>query len=361
MRFGIFYIVQLHESRTEEQALREALKEIELADQLGIDEVWLGEHHFSRHGLLSGIFSFASHVAARTKRIRIGTAIVVLPFHNPIVVAAEAATLDILSGGRLDLGVGSGYQRQEFEGMGVNIEESRDRFREGLDVILQAWTQETLTYHGKFTNVDDLWVIPKPLQKPHPPLYIAVSTSPASVEYAASRSIPIIVGGPTAAMGRATQVVKLWQDKMDELGQDHSQIDLPVSSSIYVAPTMEEAENDLVGLENFSMNILAKIGSPADKNGVLPPGYESWSTRQRDREMRADSARSGILPLRGTPDVVAERIAVMRERGINRIFGTFGAPGLPHEKVMRSIEMFATQVMPQFREEPTEVLASTGD
>ena len=196
MKFGMFHIVQLHESRTVQEALSEAVEQIVLAEELGLEEARLGEHRFSRHGLLSGIFSFVGHVAARTLRIRIGTAVVVLPFHNPILVAEEAAMLDVLSGGRLDFGVGSGYQRQEFEGLGVNVEEGRERFREHLEVIKRAWTEETLTFHGKYTNVADLWVIPKPLQKPHPPLYIAVSTSPASVGYAASQNIQIIVGGP---------------------------------------------------------------------------------------------------------------------------------------------------------------------
>ena len=99
-----------------------------------------------RHGLLSGIFSFAGHVVARTKRLRIGTAVVVLPFHNPIVVAEEAAMLDVLSGGRLDLGIGSGYQRMEFDGLGVDVEESRARFREAIDVMIKAWTEEKLTF-----------------------------------------------------------------------------------------------------------------------------------------------------------------------------------------------------------------------
>ena len=179
MKFGLFHIVPWHESRTQEQALREALEQIELADQLGIDEVWLGEHRFSRHGLLSGIFSFLGAVAARTKHVRIGTAVVVLPLHNPILVAEEMAMIDVLSGGRLNFGIGAGYQRQEFDGIGVDIEESRDRFYEAVDVIIEAWTTESLTYHGKYTNVDDLMVMPKPLQKPYPPLFQAVSTSPA--------------------------------------------------------------------------------------------------------------------------------------------------------------------------------------
>jgi len=352
MQFGIFYIVQWHESRTQEQALREALEQIELADQLGIDEVWLGEHHFSRHGLLSGLFSFAGHVAARTRRIRIGTAVSVLPFHNPIVVAEEAAMLDILSGGRLNFGVGSGYQRQEFDGLGVPIDESRARFREAIDVITRAWTEETLTYHGQFTHVDDLWVIPKPLQQPHPPLYMAVSTSPASVEYAASRNIPVIVGGPTDVMGQAPQVVQRWREQMEKYGHPHAHIDPPVAKSIYVAPTMEEAETDPIGREDFSLRILAQIGSPIGKDGTAPPGYETWLNRQKDRERAQDPGHAGLPPLRGTPEVVSERLKIVQEQGIHRIFGSFGFPGLPHDKVLRSIEMFATQVMPHLREAP---------
>ncbi len=183
MKFGLFTIVPWHESRTQEQALREALEQIELADQLGLDEVWLGEHRFSRHGLLSGIFSFLGQVAARTSHVRIGAAVIVLPLHNPILVAEEVAMLDVLSGGRLNLGIGSGYQRQEFEGLGIDMEESRERFVEAVEVMTRAWTEETLTYHGKFTNVDVLWVLPKPLQKPHPPIFQAVSTSPRAFSF----------------------------------------------------------------------------------------------------------------------------------------------------------------------------------
>ena len=359
MKFGIFTIVPWHERVSQEQALKEAMEQIELADQLGIDEVWLGEHRFSRHGLLSGIWSFLGHVAAQTKRIRIGTAVIVLPLHNPILVAEEAAMLDVMSGGRLDFGIGAGYQRQEFEGIGVDINESRDRFQEAVDVIIKAWTEEKLTYHGKYTNVDDLWVLPKPVQKPHPPLFQAVSTSPASVEFAASRQIQVIAGGPTDIMGQAPQVIRLWREKMEQYGHAHAHIDPPMSKSIYVAPMMEEAEKDAVALEGFSSRILssigrngAPIGLPMDKDGNVPPGYEAWTNRQRDRDRRDDPGHAGLPPLRGTPEVVIERLKQTQEAGISHIFGEFGYTGLPHEKVMRSIEMFATQVMPNFREVP---------
>lgn len=359
MKFGLFTIVPWHESISQEQSLNEALEQIELADRLGLDEVWIGEHRFSRHGLVSGIWSFLGQVAARTKRIRIGTAVVVLPLHNPILVAEEAAMVDVLSGGRLNFGIGSGYQRQEFDGVGVDINESRERFHEAVDVITKAWTEERLTYHGKFTNVDNLWVLPKPLQKPYPPLFQAVSTTPASIDFAASRKIQVIAGGPTDILGQAPQVIKLWRQKMEEYGHPHEHLDPPMSKAIYVAPTMEEAERDPVDLENFSSRILgsvgntgAAIGIPMDKDGNVPPGYEHWLNRQRDRDRRDDPGHAGLPPLRGTPEVVVQRLKETQAAGINHVFGAFGFPGLPHEKVMRSIELFATQVMPHFQEVP---------
>ena len=361
MKFGIFYIVPWHEDVTQQRALNEALEQIELADQLGIDEVWLGEHRFSRHGLLSGIWSFLGAVAGRTKNIRIGTAVIVLPLHNPILVAEEVAMMDVISGGRFNMGIGAGYQRQEFEGIGVDIDESRERFHEAVDVMIKAWTEEKLTYHGKFTNVDDLWVLPKPVQKPFPPLFQAVSTSPASVEFAASRQIQVIAGGPTDIMGQAPQVIQLWREKMEEHGHEHAHLDPPMSKSIYVAPTMEEAETDPIGLEDFSSRILRSIGSngapigmPMDKDGNIAKGYEAWANRQNDRDRRDDLGHAGLPPLRGTPEVVVERLKQTQDAGINHVFGSFGFAGLPHEKVMRSIELFATQVMPHFQEAPAK-------
>ncbi|PKB82834.1 MAG: hypothetical protein BZY88_03575 [SAR202 cluster bacterium Io17-Chloro-G9] len=357
MKFGLFHIVPWHESRTQEESLRDALEQIELADQSGIDEVWLGEHRFSRHGLLSGIFSFLGAVAGRTKHVRIGTAVVVLPLHNPILVAEEMAMIDVLSGGRLNFGIGAGYQRQEFDGIGVDIDESRERFYEAVDVIIKAWTTESLTYHGKYTNVDELMVMPKPLQKPYPPLFQAVSTSPASVEFAAKHQIQVIAGGPTDIMGQAPQVIRLWREKMDEFGYEHKHLDPPMSKGIYLAPTMEEAEADAAGLMDFSSRILRSVGSggmpigmPMDKDGNLAKGYEHWAGRQQDRERRDDPGDAGLPPLRGTPEVVIERLHQLQEHGINHIFGSFGFPGLPQEKVMRSIEMFATHVLPHFKE-----------
>ena len=201
--------------------------------------------------------------------------------------------------------------------------------------------------------------MPKPLQRPHPPLYIAVSTSPETVDYAASRNMQIIVGGPTAVMGQAPDVVKLWHSKMESYGHEHDHLDPPVSMGVYVAPTMEEAERDPVDRADFSTKILARIGSPIGKDGKAPKGYEHWANRQRDRKMASEAARTGGVPsLYGTPEVVAERLEVVRGMGINHIISNFGFPGLPHEKTLRSLELFASEVMPHFEQATTGAAAS---
>ena len=356
MRFGMFDTVRWHQDLSAERTFSDVLEQIEAADRLGIQDIWLGEHHFSRHGILSGIFSFMGTVAARTRNARIGTAIVVLPFHNPVQVAEESATLDIVSNGRFNLGIGAGYQAQEFHGMGVNIEESREMFAEYLDVIQRCWEGGSITYRGKYVNIEDIWVIPKPVQKPGPPIYIAVSTSPESVDYAAKLGVPIMVGGPTTSLGQTPQIVRLWHERMEHYGHPHEHIDPPVSANVYVAPTMEEAEGDIKDLEAKINEEFHRIGNPADKDGNIPDNYKHWVHRDRDRQIAAERAREeGIRPLVGTPEVVCERIEVLKSKGINRIFGKFGAAGLDQEKSLRCIEMFAAEVMPEFADEPLSV------
>ena len=345
MQFGIFHTVQLHESLTAPEALNNALEEILLAEQLGLNETWLGEHHFSRHGLLSGIHSFLGHVAAKTSKIRIGTGITVLPFHNPIIIASEAAMIDVLSNGRFDLGVGRGYQLQEFEGLGVDVEEATDRFRESIEVITKAWTEEKLTFNGKFTNVSDKWIIPKPVQNPIP-IVVAVSTTPETIDFAASKGLTVMVGGPTAVLGQAPDVIKTWRNKMEEYGHKHDHIDPPVQLPIYVAPTMEEAINDPKGYDDFSLKILAKIGTPIKKDGTIPKGYDQWVNRQKDRE--GILTQNNQIPLlRGTPEMLVEKLLICKEKGVKNIFGSFGFPGMDKKKTQRSIELFGTKVLPE--------------
>ena len=337
------------------------------AEQLGFHSVWVNHHVLHAGYILDRLgdrpyydaLTVLTYVAALTRDIRLGTSVLVLPYLNPISLAKTLATLDILCAGRLTLGVGVGMLRSESNALGSDFSRRGAYADESIEVMKELWTQETPSFDGSFYTFSGVKFSPKPLQKPYPPIFQAVSTSPASVEFAARNQIQVIAGGPTDIMGQAPQVIRRWREKMDEFGHEHAHLDPPMSKGIYVAPTMEEAESDAVGLMDFSSRILRSIGSggspigmPMDKNGNLPNGYENWAGRQQERERRDDPGDAGLPPLRGTPEVVIQRLNQLQEQGINHIFGSFGFPGLPQEKVLRSIEMFATQVMPHFRGVP---------
>src|SRR2546427_8179204 len=146
MKFGTFHLFQKPPGWDDEDVFRAELEQIEKAEELGFDAVWLAEHHFQWYGIATDLMVIAGWVAARTQRVRIGTAIVVLPFHNPVRLAEQAATIDVMSGGRLDFGVGRGYQAAEDAGFGLSVDESRARFNESMEGLLQGRTERTLRH-----------------------------------------------------------------------------------------------------------------------------------------------------------------------------------------------------------------------
>lgn len=354
MKFGVFNLGMWHESQTQAEVMRNCLEQAILADESGFDSFWIGEHHFSRHGMIADPLVMAAAVAVRTTRVRIGTAVVVLPLANPVRVAEQAAMVDILSDGRFDLGVGVGYQRREFQGLGLDIETARDRFEEGLAVLLKCFRDDRLAHLGQFTSIPeeaDIEVMPAPVQQPHPPLYRAVSTTPASVEAAASVGMSIMVGGPTDTLGVAPEVMALWRSKMIEYGHDPAGRDTPILRGLYVADTDEQAHADLAAIDTtWDAKILQAMGSPANDVGELPKGFEHWKDRFAQRQKATDPDRAGSPPLIGSPDTVRERIGMLRDFGINHVFGQFGFPGMEERQIRRSIELFAKEVIPAFRD-----------
>src|SRR5438552_4906337 len=177
MRFGLFYQASEADGQTHIERYAEMLDLIALGATLGVDVAWLAELHFGgAFSLLSNPLMVAPVIAERVKRIRIGTAVTLLPLHHPLSCAEQAATADLLSGGRLEFGVGRGSIPSQFHGFRVPLEENRARFDEALDIIRLAWTQERFSYRGKFYQVDNIAVVPKPLQRPHPPIRVGVHT-----------------------------------------------------------------------------------------------------------------------------------------------------------------------------------------
>ena len=181
MRFGLFGGARTkrmassnHAGLGDSHSYRGFIDYVIEAERLGFESVFLVEHHFTGAGQVSSSMTLLAYLAARTQRIRLGTAVVVLPWHNPVLVAEQAATLDLLSGGRLDLGVGKGYRAPEFGGFCIPQAEATERFDEALEVIRKAWTSEgRFSHHGKRWHYENVVVEPEPIQRPHPPLWMA--------------------------------------------------------------------------------------------------------------------------------------------------------------------------------------------
>ena len=181
MRFGTYFFLQAPPGHRHADIIQRELDQMVWSEELGFDEVWLTEHHFIDYGLSVDPATLACAVASRTSKIRIGLAAAILPFHDPIRIAEQMALVDIISKGRLDVGVGRGNRPSEFRGYRIPQIESRERFDEAVQIMVRAWTEERFSYDGRFFQLDQVRVIPKPFQQPHPPVY-QVCVSPDSIE-----------------------------------------------------------------------------------------------------------------------------------------------------------------------------------
>jgi alkanesulfonate monooxygenase SsuD/methylene tetrahydromethanopterin reductase-like flavin-dependent oxidoreductase (luciferase family) len=216
-----------------------ALERFSIMDQTGYDAVWLAEHHFSSFSVCPSVHMMGTMAAARTKRLRIGTAVSLAPFYNPLRLAEEVALLDVLSGGRVNWGAGRGFERSEFAAFGIPGEESATRFHETVDIVLQAWTNQRLTYHGKFFQYEGVEVLPKPLQTPHPPVWMAASSLPA-IEWAAGRGHSILMD-PHASRTDLIGKRRHYAAKLAEAGFSDTGRTIPMSRLVAVDDTAEKA------------------------------------------------------------------------------------------------------------------------
>jgi alkanesulfonate monooxygenase SsuD/methylene tetrahydromethanopterin reductase-like flavin-dependent oxidoreductase (luciferase family) len=357
MDFGLYLEFASREGVPQHEVFRESFALVDEAERLGVDSMWLAEYHFTvGRSVLSAPVPIACAIASRTARARIGLAVLLLPLGHPIRIAEEVATLDHISQGRLEFGIGRGTFPNVHEGFRVTFTESRRRFEEYLDIILKAWTTKSLSYEGEYFSCQEVTVAPKPYYTPYPPISVGI-TSAETFPIIGRKGYAIIINPSRVfALSELAPHIQGYRQVWKEAGHPHAHLTPPMSKGMYVTPTMEEALHDPLDLDNFSSRILrstgttgAPIGMPTDKDGNLPPGYEAWASRQRDRERRDDPGHAGLPPLRGTPEVIIERLKQTQEAGVERIFGAFGFPGLPQWKVLRSIELFCTEVLPHFR------------
>ena len=216
-----------------------ALERFTIMDQTGYDAVWLAEHHFSSFSVCPSVHMMGTMAAARTKRLRIGMAVSLATFYNPLRLAEEVALLDVLSGGRVNWGAGRGFERSEFAAFGIPGEESAPRFHETVDIVLQAWTNERLTYNGKFYQYENVEVLPKPFQTPHPPTWMAASSNPA-IDWAASQGHSILMD-PHSSREDLIRKRRHYAAKLQEAGYSDAGRIIPMSRLIAIDETDEKA------------------------------------------------------------------------------------------------------------------------
>jgi probable F420-dependent oxidoreductase len=350
MKFGLFHSVQLPDPTREREYYREALDQVRWAEELGYDSVWFTEHHFSRHGIVSASLTLLGYLAGVTSTIRLGTAVTVLPFHNPIQIAEEAATVDLLSNGRLDLGVGRGYQWGEYHKLNIPMDEADRRFQEALEVLVKGWTAtEPFDHRGEFWSFNDMTVHPRPVQTPHPPVWVAAS-SPASMDRIAEKGWNLLVGqGET--FQRVAEQVAYFQSAVGEAGGDYHPGRVTVARAMYTAPNERQVRADAEVPFMWFKQTGNEVGAPPERRGELLPDNFAEYRRRFSAEARFDyEAMTENVILFGTPAQVAEKVDLLRRAGVEKLILFVNYGGIESRKVMDSLELFAREVMPQFRD-----------
>ncbi|WP_245905872.1 LLM class flavin-dependent oxidoreductase [Mycolicibacterium palauense] len=319
------------------QFYRSQLDLIVESERMGFDQAWLTEHHFVDDGYSPSLFPIGAAIAARTNRLRIGTFLLLLPLHNPVRVAEDTATLDLISSGRFDLGVGLGYRRAEFDDQGVPARERAGRMQESLPIVRRLLSGETVTFSGKYNTLREIRISPPALQRPHPPIWVG-GTAPKAVARAATMGAHFLSGGPGSA--------KLYDDALRANGHDPRDFHVAATIPTYVAPTRAQA-----------WEIAAR------PLRYMAAGYLQWTC-----EARGETAGLSALPtvdeiisrqsmdffgedmLVGSAQDVIDQIETYRSQSrLTHLVAATALPGMPSDRIRAGMELFARDVIPHFR------------
>ena len=355
MRYGLFYLPSSLPGSREEgaQRLRTVVEQVAHAERLGFDSVWLAEHHFhSFGGLFSATPVIGAAIAQRTSKIRIGSAVVLLPYHNPLRVAEDYATLDCLSQGRLQFGVGHGFVKWEALTFGIRLDDLRDRFRENLEVILKAWSEPALNHRGRFYEYNAVEVWPRPLQQPYPTVWMAATSTVESFELAGRQGFHLMLIPFLHDVEDLRLKVEAYLKARQSAGYNASSTRVLAVYHINVGESSAEAR---AAVERG----LAEYHGAAMHANSLTPGVEDpesyRSHEEHRRKMRsltfADMvARNRVLV--GDAEEMRERVAYVRERlYLTDLAGNFALGGLTDTQARASMARFMEGVAPKIRPE----------
>ncbi len=348
MDFGYFTLSDNHydeNSRSANRLVGDIVDEAVYADALGLHSAWIGEHHFSTLGVLSCPDLVLAHVAARTTRIRLAPAVTVLPLHHPIRVAEQWATLDLLSGGRVDFAAGRGYDRREYGPFKVSFEDNQSIFEEGMEVVRRLWASAApVSHRGRHFQFDDVAITPRPVQQPLP-AYVASFSQP-SIALAGRLGCGLIVAPFAAAMtfGGLRRVAELYQQSCTEHNQPASR--LMCSYFIHFADTAaEEAAARARQIRYYRE--CATAAFPGDPK-TAPPSYHYFVEMvERLRNVRPEDLGDNSVLL-GSPARITQALKQVEAAGFDEVILYFNVGLKPHPQVKDEMARFAAEVMPHF-------------
>ena len=355
MRFGIFYEQQIPRpwaERSEYDVLQNSLVQIELADRLGYDYAWVVEHHFlEEYSHSSAPEVFLGAASQRTRRIRLGHGIVQLPTNHPIRVAERVATLDLLSGGRVELGLGEGQGPIELHPFGARVREKRDVWEESVQALVPAFTRQSWEWHGKYFDFPARNVVPKPYQKPHPPLWVACSNI-ATIGNAGQWGM-----GALAFQFVTPEAARAWVNRyyanvtrnLTKLADYPANPNIAMVSGFMCAETDEEAQAKAAGWTFFvfCLSHYGRHGIPNPGQGNMWEAYQEWRHTPKAQE----TLRSGLI---GSPETIRRKLRAFEAANVDQVILLNQAGRTSHEDICASLEMFAREVMPEFHARESE-------
>ena len=295
------------------------------AEELGFYSSFLVEHHFTGMGQVSSSLNLLTYLAAKTSTIRLGTAVVVLPWHNPLLVAEQAATLDLLSKGRFDFGVGKGYRFTEFEGFCIPIEEANERFEEAMTVIRKGWaTEGRFSHEGKRWRYKDIMIEPAPTQLPHPPLWMAAGRS-ESLQYAAREGYNLFLD-QFQTFDVILERLAIYRDALEASGRTYDPLSVAVARGLFIANDAKERE-EAIAARMKALEMMNAYGSSGDNK----------SSMVSDADLMK-ATKEGVLL--GDPDEIIGRLKKLEAGGVGYI--------LLSSRTQGALRTFAKEVMPAF-------------
>jgi alkanesulfonate monooxygenase SsuD/methylene tetrahydromethanopterin reductase-like flavin-dependent oxidoreductase (luciferase family) len=348
MDFGYFTLSDNHYENNRRDAntfIADIVDEALYAEELGMHSAWIGEHHFSSLGVLSCPDLALAYVGARTKKIRLAPAVTVLPLHHPIRVAEQWASLDLLSGGRVDFAAGRGYDKREYQPFNVSFEENQGIFEEGMEIVRRLWiADDRISWHGKHYHFDDVRITPRPLQRPLP-AYVASFSKP-SIELAARLGCGLIVAPFAAAMtyGGLVEVARLYHETCAKHGTKPGRL----MCSYFIHFADNDAEDTAARARQIRYYKECVIPAFPGDPRTAPPSYRYFiGMVERLKNARPEDLTENSVLL-GSPARIGATLAKVREAGFDEVILYFNVGLKPHGQVKDEMARFMSEVAPSF-------------